>query len=230
MIHSCSSASLSDKRKRKVLTIHKKLEIVSLLNNNHSLAVIASKYGIGKSTISDIKRDQQKLLHFKKQTLDMSMYRHPKTMRLRNRQCDSRQSHLSLSTSLINSYCQRFLKITKQRCIIHAWFKQKRHGSPERFYVRKRFRNCLERVTSLLLVKDGSGGFVIDMEYEVFLAKAKNRLLIQMLSAVDFVPKFREVIESRNISLEHQPEASLYTVTTLHELRSLAITKRLQSG
>ncbi len=51
----CSSANLSNKRKQKVLTIDEKLEIVSLLNNNHSLAVIASKYGIGKSTVSDIK-------------------------------------------------------------------------------------------------------------------------------------------------------------------------------
>ena len=42
----------SDKRKRKVLTIDEKLEIVSLFNNNHSLAAIASKYGIGKSTVS----------------------------------------------------------------------------------------------------------------------------------------------------------------------------------
>ena len=50
-----------------MLTIDEKLEIVSLLNNNHSLAAIASKYGI-------IKRDRQKLLDFKKQTLDMGMY------------------------------------------------------------------------------------------------------------------------------------------------------------
>ena len=49
----CLSASLSDKRKRKVLTIDEKLEIVSFFNNNHSLAAIASKYGIGKSTVSD---------------------------------------------------------------------------------------------------------------------------------------------------------------------------------
>ena len=51
----CSSASLSDKCKQKVLTIDEKLEIVSLLNNNPSLAAIASKYEIGKSTVSDIK-------------------------------------------------------------------------------------------------------------------------------------------------------------------------------
>ena len=51
----CSSASLSDKRKQKVLTINENLQIVSLLNNNHSLAAIASNCGIGKSTVSDIK-------------------------------------------------------------------------------------------------------------------------------------------------------------------------------
>ena len=46
--------SLSEKRKRKVLTIDEKLEIVSLLDKNHSLAVvIASKYRFGKSTFSD---------------------------------------------------------------------------------------------------------------------------------------------------------------------------------
>ncbi len=43
---------------------------------------------------------------------------------------------------------------------------------------------------------------MIDMEYKVFPAKAKNRLLIDTDAAVDFVPKFREVIESRNISLD----------------------------
>lgn len=67
-----------------MLTIDEKLEIVSLLNKNHTLAAIASKYGIGKSTVSDIKRDHDKLLDFKKQTLDMGMCRHPKTMRLGN--------------------------------------------------------------------------------------------------------------------------------------------------
>ena len=96
-----SSASLSDKRKRKVLTIDEKLENFSLLNNNHSLAAIASKHGIGKSTVSDIKRDQQKLLDFKKQTLDMGMYRHPKTMRLGNsKYCRVNTVHMYLYISI----------------------------------------------------------------------------------------------------------------------------------
>ena len=37
------------------MTIDGKLEIVSLLDKNHLLAVIASKYGIGKNTVSNIK-------------------------------------------------------------------------------------------------------------------------------------------------------------------------------
>ena len=76
----CSSANSSEKHKQKVLTIAKKLEIISLLDENHSLAAIVSKDGIGRSTVSDIKWDRQKLLDFKKQTLFMGMYRHPKTM------------------------------------------------------------------------------------------------------------------------------------------------------
>ena len=38
----------------------------SLLYYGLLLAVIASKYGIGKNTVSDIKRDRQKLLDLKK--------------------------------------------------------------------------------------------------------------------------------------------------------------------
>ena len=51
-------ASLSEKRKQKVLTVDEKLENVSSLDKNHSLAAIACKYRIGKSTVSDIKRLQ----------------------------------------------------------------------------------------------------------------------------------------------------------------------------
>ena len=75
---------VTDKRKRKVLTLDKKLKILELLDDNYSLAVIATKYDIGKSTVSDIKKDRQKLLEFKKEALDMRMYRQPKTMWLGN--------------------------------------------------------------------------------------------------------------------------------------------------
>ena len=49
----CSSVNSSEKCKQKVLTIDGKLEIINLLDENHSLAPIASKYGIGRSTISE---------------------------------------------------------------------------------------------------------------------------------------------------------------------------------
>ena len=70
------------KRKRKVLTVAEKLKILELLDNNYSLAAIATKYDIGKSTVSNIKRDRQKLLDFKKETLDMGMHHQPKMMKL----------------------------------------------------------------------------------------------------------------------------------------------------
>ena len=46
----CLSTNSSEKRKRKVLTIAEKLEIIGLLDEDHSLAAIASKYGIGRSS------------------------------------------------------------------------------------------------------------------------------------------------------------------------------------
>ena len=51
----CSSTNSSEKRKQKVLTIVEKLEIISLLDENHSQQYIASKYRIGRNIISDIK-------------------------------------------------------------------------------------------------------------------------------------------------------------------------------
>lgn len=57
-----------------MLTTDEKLETVCLLDKNHLLAC--------KSTVSDIKRECQKLL--KKQTLDMGMCCHPKTVGLQN--------------------------------------------------------------------------------------------------------------------------------------------------
>ena len=58
-----------------MLTIDKKLLAISLLDENHLLSAMASEYGIARCAVSDIKQDRQKLLDFKKQTLDMGMYR-----------------------------------------------------------------------------------------------------------------------------------------------------------
>ena len=177
----CSSASLSDKCKRKVLTVDEKLEIVSLLNNNHSLATIASKYRIGKSTVSDIKQDRQKLLDFKKQTLDVGMYRHPKTMRLGNSAILDEAIYLGFKQKRMDGIpvtgailCEKAIQLSK-----------KLFGEGYKFVASEgwKWRFC-----------DRHGIRSISSQGEKSAADTD--------AAVDFTPKFCEVIESRNISLD----------------------------
>ena len=47
------------KRKRIVLSIEDKVKIVELLDKSVSYSVIAEKYGIGKSTVSDINKNRE---------------------------------------------------------------------------------------------------------------------------------------------------------------------------
>ena len=61
------------KRKRKVLSIEKKLEILQKLDNGVSCAMICSEYDLGKSTVSDLKRDQGKIRKFAKEAKDSGM-------------------------------------------------------------------------------------------------------------------------------------------------------------
>ncbi len=57
-----ASSSIPDlKRKRVITTIEKKLEILKKIDQGVSLAAVAQEFGLGKSTISDIKRDRKKL-------------------------------------------------------------------------------------------------------------------------------------------------------------------------
>ena len=53
--------TLLRKRKRAVLTLAKKMEIVRELQNGHSQRAIAEKYGVAKSTVGDIWKYRQKL-------------------------------------------------------------------------------------------------------------------------------------------------------------------------
>ena len=55
-----ASSSGVQKRKRKVLSIDTKLAILESLSKGVSQAKLAEQYGVGKSTISDIKRSEQK--------------------------------------------------------------------------------------------------------------------------------------------------------------------------
>ena len=68
MAESSSSTVVSSlgvqKRKRKVLSIDTKLAILESLSKGVSQAKLVEQYGVGKSTISDIKRSEQKVKEY----------------------------------------------------------------------------------------------------------------------------------------------------------------------
>ena len=58
------ASSRKEIRKRKVLSIEQKLEICELAKKGTSYDEIMKTYGIGKSTISDIKKKEQEFKEF----------------------------------------------------------------------------------------------------------------------------------------------------------------------
>ena len=55
-------AEVPQKRKRSVLTLEKKLEIVRALDNGSSQRVVAENFGVAKSTVADIWKDRGRRL------------------------------------------------------------------------------------------------------------------------------------------------------------------------
>ena len=73
------------KRKNVVLTLPKKLELLKKLDAGASGNSLAREYGIGKSTVCDIKRKRQELMKFSERHLPSfrpAGAKAPKTMRL----------------------------------------------------------------------------------------------------------------------------------------------------
>ena len=57
-------AAVSHRRKQAVLTLRTKLEIVRALEKGSSQRVVGEKYGVAKSTITDIWKDRKKTSDF----------------------------------------------------------------------------------------------------------------------------------------------------------------------
>ena len=64
------------------MTIADKVKIIEMLGESVSYTVIAEKFGIGKSTMGDIKKNREKILRFQRETIDMGMSRKAKVMKL----------------------------------------------------------------------------------------------------------------------------------------------------
>lgn len=73
---------MQQRRKRVVLTIEDKLDILKLIDKSVSYHVIAEKYSIGKSTVGDIKKNRDKIMKFQQDATDMGMKKKAKTMKL----------------------------------------------------------------------------------------------------------------------------------------------------
>ena len=67
-----TSSSTAAKRKRVTLTIEKKLDVLKKIDQGASLAAVALEFGLGKSTVSDIKRGRKKILKFETESTDPS--------------------------------------------------------------------------------------------------------------------------------------------------------------
>ncbi len=57
-----------------------------MLDKSVSYTVIAEKFGIGKSTVGDVKKNREKILKFQGEMIDMGMSRKAKVMKLGNNQ------------------------------------------------------------------------------------------------------------------------------------------------
>ena len=70
------------KRKRVVLSIDEKMEILKLIDKDVSYSIIMDKYGIGRSTVSDIKKNKDSIMAFKRQAAEMGMVKKAKSMKI----------------------------------------------------------------------------------------------------------------------------------------------------
>ena len=82
MASSSCSASCSRKRKRTVVSLETKLAILDRLKKGEIQAQLASEYSVGKSTVSDIKKNEEKIRNFATTMDSLAMSKKRKVMRL----------------------------------------------------------------------------------------------------------------------------------------------------
>lgn len=75
------STSKATKRKREVLTIEKKLEIILELEKGSTATGLSAKHGISRTTINDIKKNAEEIKRFASQMESDSGAKKRKTMR-----------------------------------------------------------------------------------------------------------------------------------------------------
>lgn len=134
-------SSQAQKRKHKTLTIKEKCDILDRLNSNESFSSLASEYGVGRSTIYDIKKNHEKVKQFvsttdggpgKRQTLKKA--EHPEVEEaLYMWFLQERNRHAPISGSMLAMKAKYFYKeITKKDDFVASkgWLERfkSRHG------------------------------------------------------------------------------------------------------
>ena len=72
----------SFKRKRVCLTVDDKIKILHDVKSGASYSVIEERYGVGRSTISDIKKNESQIMSFKRRAFDEGLPTSAKTMKV----------------------------------------------------------------------------------------------------------------------------------------------------
>ena len=82
MLIAIASISTSNrKRKRLVVTITEKLKICQLIRSGRTLQSVADEYGVGKSTVHNIVKSEEKLQAFQKEIKDCDCIKKRKTVK-----------------------------------------------------------------------------------------------------------------------------------------------------
>ena len=68
-----ATGSTTRKHERVILSIEDKTDVIDMLDHGSSLTAIAAKYSSAKSTVSDIKKNKEKILALKRKMAKMGM-------------------------------------------------------------------------------------------------------------------------------------------------------------
>ncbi|KAF0712292.1 jerky protein-like, partial [Aphis craccivora] len=111
-------------RKHVTLTLDQKIEIIKLIENGQNYGIIAEKYGIGKSTVGDIKKNKEKIMKFVSTTErgpgTRKTLKQPENLVLENALfiwfMQQRRRHIPISGEIICEKARLFHReITKQK-------------------------------------------------------------------------------------------------------------------
>ena len=158
------------KRKRVVLSISDKLDILTMLDKSVSYSTICEKYGIGRSTVGDIRKSRDKLTKFRSDIVSMGTSRDTKVMKLGDdQQLDQavyiwfkqkRMEGVPISGPML---CEKALELNK--CLNGESKFSASEGWKWRFCKRHGIRNLSVEGEKLSADKDGADSFVISFSH-----------------------------------------------------------------